>query len=391
VGNAPQPPASARGRRREILLVAAFWAFLAVLSVVNRVLDPRGPGMHLLPPSAPVILITFECALWAALTPFVFALAGRFSLGRTRWIWRLPLLLAIGLVLAFAAHVAVELLRVEVLEVPRRGPQGRVPPVQLSWFLNDFIIYLGVLAAGFARDYFRRYEARNQEAARLAAQAAALQARLAQAQLGALRMQLSPHFLFNTLNAISALVERDPAGVRRMIARLSDLLREALDESVPPERPLAQELDFVRRYLDIMQIRFPDTLRVSVAADAEARRALVPTLVLQPLVENAVKHGVARMRGGGMVEVRGERAGERLRLTVRDTGPGPGGAAEPEGGLGLRNTAQRLEQMYGPLQQLTLSAAPGGGTLALVEIPFRATGAVSAQPDAVAEPVAHGR
>jgi LytS/YehU family sensor histidine kinase len=305
--------------------------------------------------------------------------------------WRLPLLLAIGLALAFAAHVAVELLRVEVLEVPRRGPEGRVLPVQLAWFLNDFIIYLGVLAAGFARDYFRRYEARNQEAARLAAEAAVLQARLAEAQLGALRMQLSPHFLFNTLNAISALVERDPAGVRRMIARLSELLREALDESVPPQRPLEQELDFVRRYLDIMQIRFPDTLRVSGAADAEARRALVPTLVLQPLVENAVKHGVARMRGGGMVEVRGQRRGDSLRLTVRDTGPGPGPPARPHGGVGLRNTAQRLEQMYGASQQLALTAGPGGGTLALVEIPFRLPPAVEAPPLAAGERVAHGR
>jgi two-component system, LytTR family, sensor kinase len=380
-----------RLRKREVALVFAFWTFLAALSIANRVLDPRGPGMHLVPPSAPVILILFESYLWAALTPLVFKLASRFAPSRGH-LWRLPLLLVLGLGLAILAHLAVEVLRVEVLEVPRRGPSGRVPPIQISWFLNDYIVYLGVLAAGFARDYFRRYEARNQEAARLQAEAAVLQARLAEAQLSALRMQLNPHFLFNTLHAISALVERDPAGVRRMIARLSELLRSTLDESAQAERTAEQEMDFVARYLDIMKIRFQDRLEVVTELDPRARAALLPTLILQPLVENAVKHGVARVRKGGRIVVRVERAGDRLRLSVRDNGPGVDPGAEEGGGVGLSNTRQRLQQMYGAGQDLRLTRLAEGGTLAEVEVPFRPAHDVPLpEPRAEALPVGHGR
>jgi two-component system, LytTR family, sensor kinase len=377
--------------RREVALIFAFWTFLAALSIANRVLDPRGPMQHAAV-TPPILLILFESYLWAALTPLVFGLAARFALGGARWVWRLPLLLGVGLVMAFAAHLLVELLRVEVLQIPRRGPAGGVMPVRLSWFLNDYIVYLGVLAAGFARDYFRRYEARNQEAARLQAEAAVLQARLAEAQLSALRMQLNPHFLFNTLHAISALVERDPAGVRRMIARLSELLRSTLDESAQAERTAEQEMDFVARYLDIMKIRFQDRLEVVTELDPRARAALLPTLILQPLVENAVKHGVARVRQGGRIVVRVERAGDRLRLTVRDNGPGVGPGAEEGGGLGLSNTRQRLQQMYGAGQDLRLTRLAEGGTLAEVEVPFRPAHDVPLlEPRAEALPVGHGR
>src|SRR5207237_6560655 len=121
-------------------------------------------------------------------------------------------------------------------------------------FINDFIIYLGVLSAGFAREYFRRYEARKEEAVRLSAEAASLRAQLAEAQLSSLRMQLNPHFLFNTLHAVSALVDRDPAGVRRMIARLGELLRSTLEEGGEAERTLEREMAFLERYLEIMQV-----------------------------------------------------------------------------------------------------------------------------------------
>jgi two-component system LytT family sensor kinase len=369
-------------RRREIGLILAFWTFLAILSAANRLIDPRGPGLHLLPPSVPIVLTLFESALWAALTPLVFRLAARSSLSRTNWLWRLPLLLAVGLVLALAVHLLVRVVRLELLEaVPRRGESGAglLPGIRRLWFLNDFIIYLGVLAAGFAREYFRRYEARSQEAIRLEAEAAALRAQLAEAQLASLRMQLNPHFLFNTLHAISALVGRDPAGVRRMISRLGELLRSTL-ESGPAERTVEEELAFIGRYLDIMQVRFEGRLRVETVLDPAAQDALVPALILQPLVENAVKHGVSRLQGEGHIEVAARRVGDRLRLSVRDSGPGlPAGAGRPRG-IGLENTEARLRQMYGQDQRLSLQAADTGGAVAEVDIPYRTAPAGAARP-----------
>ena len=151
-------------------------------------------------------------------------------------------------------------------------------------------MYLAVLAAGFAREYFVRDQIRQR-------QAVELQAQLADARLSALRMQINPHFLFNTLHAISALVDRDPAGVRRMIARLSELLRMTIDRQAADEVPLREELAFLRRYIEIMEIRFQGALHVSTKVDNETLDALVPNLILQPIVENALEHGVSRRNG----------------------------------------------------------------------------------------------
>jgi two-component system, LytTR family, sensor kinase len=360
-------------RPREIALIVVFWTFLAALIAANRLTDPRAPDRQVVPASGPILLTLFEAYLWAALTPLIFRLASRFGISRRGWLWRLPLLLGIGVGLALLVTVATTLVRLEVLDLPRRARAGPTPLVERFLFLNDFIIYLGVLSAGFAREYFRRYEARHREAVLLQAEAAALRAQLAEARLAALRMQLNPHFLFNTLHAISALVDRDPAGVRRMIARLSDLLRSTLEDGAQPERSLEQELAFLSRYLEIMQVRFQGKLDVAIDVDPETRDALVPTLILQPLVENAVKHGVTGVRGGGRIEVRARREGGQVVLTVRDTGPGPvpagGPAATP--GVGLRNTAERLRQMYGEADALSLRAAAGGGAVAEIRIPYR--------------------
>ena len=359
-------PDGGRLSRREMAFVGAFWALLAVLSVLNRLADPRGPGIHLLPPSAPVLLVLFEFALWTALTPLVFRLAARFSLRGPGRLLRLPLLLAIGLAVALFAHLAGEVMRVFVLEFPRRRSTGAIPAVQPLRFLNDFIIYMGVLAAGFAREYFLRYQERNREAARLETEAADLRARLAEARLAALRTQLNPHFLFNTLHAVSALVERDPAGVRRMIARLSELLRSTLDET-EPERTVEREMAFVARYLEIMKVRFQGALAAETSVDPGAARALVPSLVLQPLVENAIKHGLPAQRGRLLVSAR--RDGDRVVLAVSDEGPGPATGWAP--GVGLSNTEARLRQMYGEAARLTLATRPGGGAVAEVALPFR--------------------
>ncbi len=369
-------------RRTEGLAVLGFWVLLGALTLLRRALDPRGPaGLSPLDTA-----LTFaEYVLWAVLTPVVFSLVRRYPLEREVWARRLVLHLA----LAFAVAAAVELFRILVTQalLPDLGRPGmarrfarRLSPgraITHLQFLDELVIYVAVLAAGFARDYFLRFRERQAEASRLLAETGRLEAQLADARLSALRMQLNPHFLFNTLHAVSALVERDPAGVRRIVARLSTLLRRTLDETTPREVPLRDELDFLRDYLDIQRVRFQGSLEVVEDVAPDTLDALVPNLILQPLVENAVEHGVSRVEAGtGRLVLRARRAptpantgGDRLVLEVEDNGPGLTAAGDRDG-VGLGNTRARLEALYGEAQALTLRPAPAGGTVATITLPF---------------------
>jgi two-component system LytT family sensor kinase len=360
--------------RMELLMIFAFWTFMAVLTAANALLDPRGRGLQPNIASAPIALAFIESYLWALATPFIFLLSSRYSFERTRWLSRVLLFLAVGIVVAIFVDSIITWLRFDVFFTPRRGPPpGRSLPGPLMgivrlWYLNELIVYIAVLAAGFARDYFLRYRGRVEETARLQAHAAQLQAQLAEARLSALRTQLDPHFLFNTLHAVSALVERDPRGVRKMISRLSELLRHNLEGAGEQEVPLEQEMKVTERYLEIMQIRFQGRLELEIRMDPAAAGALVPSLVLQPLVENAIKHGVSRTGGTGKIEITAARRGERVVLRVLDNGPGP--AADPSEGVGLRNTRDRLAELYGGEASLSLAPAEGSGTLAEVSLPY---------------------
>jgi two-component system LytT family sensor kinase len=363
-------------RRSELLGIFAFWTFLALLTAANGVLDPRGRGFQPLVAGAPVTLAFVESYLWAALTPFLFWLTSRFSIERDNRVPRVLLFVVVGVVVAMLVEAVLSYLRFEVFFTARRRRPGAFNPffgmTRLFW-LDDLMVYFAVVAAGFARDYFRRYQSRREEAARLQAQAAELHAQLAEARHAALRTQLDPHFLFNTLHAISTLVERDPRGVRRMIARLSELLRSSLEEGNEQEVPLEKELAFLNRYLEIMQIRFQGRLEVDIRVDGAVMDALVPTLILQPLVENAVKHGVSKVAGTGLIEIRAYRDEDRLVLRVRDNGPGleVGDDSTREEGVGLANTRARLEQLYGPDQSFALRPAPDGvGLIAEVMLPY---------------------
>ena len=373
--------------RAELLGVLAFWTMLAVLTAANRVADQRDFGVSIVSRTIPIALAFQQMYTWALITPLVFWLAGRFSIDRSNAAQRIALLLGIGVVVAFG----VDRLNSSLVTVfhPRYQPTGLAFPrpngpgsggffsvLRGPMILNHFIIYIGVLSAGFARDYFLRYRARELETARLQSETARLVGQLAEARLSALNAQLNPHFLFNTLNAVSSLVERDPRGVRRMIARLSELLRYTLSGGSENEVLLAQEVAFLERYLEIMQIRFQDQLEIEVQIGDDARDALVPSLILQPLVENAVKHGVDKISGRGKIRIQARKEVDRLVLSVWDNGPGPSsiqtpGAADGEGGVGLENIRQRLEQLYGRAQSLVLVEAPDGGTVAQIVIPFR--------------------
>jgi two-component system LytT family sensor kinase len=192
------------------------------------------------------------------------------------------------------------------------------------------------------------------------------------ARLRALQSQLEPHFLFNTLNAISTLVvEGQNAAAARMIARLSDFLRLTLDTAETPEISVAEELEFVQRYLEIEQVRFGERLQVSISAEPEAMPGLVPALVLQPLVENAVKHGVLPRELGGSVAVSIAKNNGRLHISVVDDGPGLPNDQALAQGVGLSNTAARLAELYGDTAHFSLTLAPRGGVAAIIDLPFR--------------------
>lgn len=378
--------------RADLLLILGFWTFFAVLAAANRLVDPRGPGLEGGLASAPVALAFFESYLWAAITPIAFWMASRLTHERWSWLLRMAMLLGVGFVVAVAVDVAVDLFRIHAFDVPRWRARGVSVSRTVSrlWFLDDVMIYFAVVAAGFAREYFVRYRLRQEEAVRLHAQAGRLEAQLAEARLRALRMQLNPHFLFNTLHAVSSLVERDPRGVRRMIARLSDLLRHTLEDTGAQEIPLEREIEFLRRYLEIMEVRFQGRLDVDVRVPSDAQSALVPNLILQPLVENAVRHGVGGSTDAGRIGVHAHVESGMLHVVVRDNGPGLAGTEvdELEEGVGLRNVRERLRQLYGDEAGLSLSDAEGGGLAAEIVLPYHTRGDLRA---AAAPPCTEGR
>ncbi|MEA2163330.1 MAG: hypothetical protein QOK37_1457 [Thermoanaerobaculia bacterium] len=355
---------------REIFLIFLFWTSLAALSSVNRLLDRPDQGFRVISPAGPIAVSFIESTIWAAMTIVIFWLSNRFS-GQRQWIVRISVLLIVGVVIAIGVYLLVDLARDLLIISPRPRRGSNLTPwreVARFRFLNQFLIYLAVLAAGFAREYFLRDQQRAREAIELARETAALQAQLADARLDALRMQLNPHFLFNTLHAVSALVERDPGGVRKMIARLSELLRHTMDSDAPNEVALRDELAILRRYIEIMEIRFQGRLTVTTAIDGATLDALVPNLVLQPIVENALEHGAARASADGRIEIAAMLDDDHLILTVRDNGPGV--ERNAGAGVGLANTRARLTQLYGDDASLSLTSVPGGGAVSRISLPF---------------------
>ncbi|HEX6040816.1 sensor histidine kinase [Longimicrobium sp.] len=353
------------------------------------------PGERM--PLAFLAAITFP--QYVVLVPFVPAvlfLADRFPMGPGRWRRSLPAHALASLAFVFvygAAAVAV----CDYLLAPLT-----MPTEQLPRGYNDYVfglrrvvavygvlwigLYWLIVGAHHTLFYLRRALQRDHEAADLALRALRLEAGLAQANLHALNMQLQPHFLFNTLNAISVLAAKgERVETVRMIGRLGELLRMSLGNTAQTVS-LSRELEFAQRYLDIEQVRFHDRMAVRFDVAPDTLGAQVPSMILQPLVENAVKHGLSRKRGAGRIEVRSRRAVHTLELSVRDDGPGFGGApAGGRTGVGLVNTRARLEQLYGADGfELYRGDAPGGGALVRITLPLRVG---SADEDAPAVPV----
>ncbi len=301
--------------------------------------------------------------LWVPATVLAVWAADRFPL--ERGVWRRH----VWVHLALAVAVCVARAGVVVALNPWVGWYRELPPFQEVLFTsvaNNLFLFWFLVGFGHAVLYARRARQREEQ--------------LAYAELHALKMQLHPHFLFNTLNTISSFVRSEPLVAERMIARLSTMLRHALQHAGAHEVTLADEVRFVRSYLEIEQARFEDRLGVSWKIEEGVESARVPHLILQPLVENAVKHGIAPRARGGRVEIEARRCNGDLELLVRDDGVGMAGADGGDG-VGLSNTRARLGQLYGSAYRLEVGSPPGGGVQVAVSFPYRTERSGATRPD----------
>jgi signal transduction histidine kinase len=318
-------------------------------------------------------LLILNSAYWyvpALLTPAIFMIAHRLRTGGLRW----PMLIATHTLLALcfslthcASMIAVHF-GIYLTSSERTAPAmwwvsfaQRVFLQNLDWSL---MVYTTVVGLSYALVYYRETQVR-------AVKEAQLETRLVEARLRTLEAELHPHFLFNTLHAISTLVHTNPDAADRMISRLSDLLRITFDRSGSPGISLQEEIEFLQKYLEIEQTRFHDRLSVQYDIDPETLDAEVPRMILQPLVENAIKHGVSPKPGDGLVQIASRRQGDRLWVEVSDNGVGlsAGARARLRSGVGLSNTRDRLECLYGKAHRIEFSDG-GKGLAVRLEIPF---------------------
>jgi two-component system, LytTR family, sensor kinase len=384
--------------QRDRLLILGFWIVFGLLETTGTYVAAKGTDAPL--PFDTAVLANMPFWLvWGMLTPVAFWLAWRFHFQDGRPVRfalvHFPAALMLSAVqILIAGGIYWYATRVYFWTYFPGSFRQTIPEFYSQWaqtyLIVDVIVYWAIVGAYHVLDYHRRFRERELDAARLETQTAQLEARVTEARLAALRMELNPHFLFNTLNAISALVRRgEHKEAVTMLARLGDLLRVTLERGGEQEIPLEKELEYLARYLEIERVRFHDRMRVETEVAEDAAYALVPTFILQPLVENAVRHGISRSTEGGVIRVIAERASDdRLVLTVADSGVGfhtrDGVVRE---GVGMKNTRARLDQLYGTRASLTWENAPEGGARVTVTMPFvtqRAT--IEAAPEASVPP-----
>jgi two-component system, LytTR family, sensor kinase len=356
---------SMKNRWLRIAAIAAGWAFLGLVLSLELYFNQRAEMSW--SDFAGVAIPQFgRAAMWACLAPFILMLRSRLPLSSGHWVGGI----LFHVVFSFVVMATFYLGRFEAYRIlfDEGKSYGFWRAATSSFYghnLVDIAYYWGVIAFGYGEDIQRRFK--NEEI-----RAAQLESRLIEAELKALREQLKPHFLFNTLNTISVLVRdgKNEMAVT-LLARLGSLLRMSLDGNHKNETTLRVEMDFLERYIEIQKARFPDRLTVAISVDEEALGVPVPWLLLQPIVENAILHGVAPKSGPGRVDILGRVEGGFLHLEVRDDGPGLPDNRRVVEGTGLANTRERLSKLYGDAGRVTLRSQPEGGISVRITVPCR--------------------
>ncbi len=348
--------------------IAAIWSGVGLFDATQTVFVMRAEGMHHYWLHL-FFTILFSWLPWALATPLVLSLGRKYPAAEWRrvsaWLAHLAACAAIGLASAgWDAMWEVWLNPWALSPAPRSFAQLWLYKFD-NGLLADVILYGVILVVGSMLDSRERLARQQTETARLNEQ-------LSKAQLSALRRQIEPHFLFNTLNAIAGLVrEKRGDDAIRMIAALSDFLRRVVEDSGRQQVPLAEELEFAQQYLDIQKVRFAERLQIRVDVPVELFPAQVPSLILQPMVENAVKHGIAKRVQGGAIRIAAARSNGRLTLSVYNDGPGlPEGWEKTQSGVGISNVRTRLQNLYGDEFEMSMRNQASGGVEVSVSVPF---------------------
>lgn len=358
---------------KKTLLIFSSWTAFAFLFA----LQSYAGNIYLGSPSSFWILLAIWLIsgyAWMFLTPFVLFLSRKFPVERGRIFRNLPVHIAAASILAIV-HLSVIVVFRQILlgNSAETFTFGKTfQRLFLSNFNFDFLIYWILTGIGHLREKNRRYIERERETARLILETSQLETQLAQSQLNTLRQQLQPHFLFNTLNSISVLMYDDAAAANKMLVSLSELLRVALKSENVQETALRDELEFLKSYISIEQVRFEERLTVDFAIADDTLDAQVPSLILQPLIENAIKHGIAPLAGAGKILVESRRSGNFVELLVSDNGVGFQNLSKKAGGtqIGLKNTRERLEKLYGKLQRFEIFSDAESGFKVIIQIPY---------------------
>jgi two-component system, LytTR family, sensor kinase len=355
-----------------LIIILAGWSLIAIFFASRNIVISLNLALPFEQWRFGVITEIVYWYIWVPLTPLIFWFAGLFPINRKNWSTKGVLVLLFGLFITFfqlSLEIVINLVIIpRLLCIPREVVEriGSIQRIVLFESFTGFLTYVVLIGSYYAFDYYQKYQARDTRAKQL-------EGMLARSELQNLKMQLQPHFLFNTLHTISVLMNNDTGLANRTLIRLGDLLRMTLENVNTQEVQLKDELEFLEGYLEIEQTRFRDRLKVNIRIEPDVFDVYVPSFILQPLVENAVRHGFLPLLSRGVIEVIGGLDNGMVRLEVRDNGLGLklNNEGRVDEGIGLSTIRARLVQLYGEEQHFEVRNVPGGGVLATVVLPLR--------------------